>query len=67
MPWMELSLDATHEGVDWVCTLVAQAIDIDGLGSVNVYDTVQKIIKKPKYYCIYEEYTKYKRIITMYI
>jgi ribosomal protein L11 methyltransferase len=29
MPWMELSLDATHEGVDWVCTLVAQAIDID--------------------------------------
>lgn len=25
------------------------------------------IIKKQKYYCTYEEYTKYKRTITMYI
>ncbi|ABA23574.1 [LSU ribosomal protein L11P]-lysine N-methyltransferase [Trichormus variabilis ATCC 29413] len=29
MSWMELSLDTTHEGVDWVCTLVAQTIDIN--------------------------------------
>ena len=26
-----------------------------------------KVLKKKKYYCIYEEYTKYKRQITMYI
>jgi ribosomal protein L11 methyltransferase len=26
---MELSLDTTNEGVDWVCTLVAQTIDIN--------------------------------------
>lgn len=25
------------------------------------------VLKKQKYYCIYEEYTKYKRQITMYI
>ncbi len=29
MPWMELSLDTTHEAVDWVCTLLAETNDID--------------------------------------
>ncbi|MEJ1931419.1 50S ribosomal protein L11 methyltransferase [Nostoc sp. NIES-2111] len=29
MSWMELSLDTTNEGVDWVCTLVGQTIDIN--------------------------------------
>ncbi|MBW4616972.1 MAG: 50S ribosomal protein L11 methyltransferase [Desmonostoc vinosum HA7617-LM4] len=28
MPWMELSLNTTHEGVDWVYTLIAQTINI---------------------------------------
>jgi len=30
-------------------------------------DCESVIIKKQKYYCTYEEYTKYKRTITMYI
>ncbi|MCG6135456.1 MAG: 50S ribosomal protein L11 methyltransferase [Nostoc sp. LLA-1] len=29
MSWMELSLDTTHEAVDWVCTLLAETIDIN--------------------------------------
>lgn len=29
MPWVELSLDTTHEAVDWVCTLLASTNDID--------------------------------------
>ena len=29
MPLMELSLDTTHEAVDWVCTLLAETIDIN--------------------------------------
>lgn len=29
MPWMELSLDTTHEAVDWVCTLLAEMNDIN--------------------------------------
>lgn len=29
MSWMELSLDTTHEAVDWVCTLLAEIKDID--------------------------------------
>ena len=29
MSWMELSLDTTNEGVDWVCTLVGQTLDIN--------------------------------------
>lgn len=28
MSWIELSLDTTHEAVDWVCTLLAETIDI---------------------------------------
>ncbi len=28
MAWIELSLDTTHEAVDWVCTLLAETIDI---------------------------------------
>ena len=28
MSWMELSLDTTHEAVDWVCTLLAETKDI---------------------------------------
>lgn len=31
MSWMELSLNTTNEGVDWVCTLVAQTIDINDI------------------------------------
>ena len=34
MSWIELTLDATHEAVDWVCTLLAETIDIN-----NVYIT----------------------------
>jgi len=30
-------------------------------------DDCNVLKKKQKYYCIYEEYTKYKRQITMYI
>ncbi|MBD6619354.1 50S ribosomal protein L11 methyltransferase [Komarekiella sp. 'clone 1'] len=29
MQWIELSLDTTNEAVDWVCTLVAETINID--------------------------------------
>ena len=29
MSWMELSLDTTHEAVDWVCTLLAEIKAID--------------------------------------
>ncbi|MBW4557996.1 MAG: 50S ribosomal protein L11 methyltransferase [Trichormus sp. ATA11-4-KO1] len=29
MSWIELSLDTTHEAVDWVCTLLAETIDIN--------------------------------------
>lgn len=28
MSWMELSLNTTHEAVDWVCTLLAETIEI---------------------------------------
>jgi len=28
MAWIELSLDTTHEAVDWVCTLLAETIDM---------------------------------------
>lgn len=31
MSWMELSLNTTDEGVDWVCTLVAETIKIDDI------------------------------------
>ncbi|WP_341528670.1 50S ribosomal protein L11 methyltransferase [Nostoc sp. UHCC 0302] len=31
MPWIELSLDTTHEAVDWVRTLVAETINIDDI------------------------------------
>ncbi|MBE9201429.1 MULTISPECIES: 50S ribosomal protein L11 methyltransferase [unclassified Nodularia (in: cyanobacteria)] len=31
MSWMELSLDTTHEAVDWVCTLLAETIDINDI------------------------------------
>lgn len=34
MSWIELTLDTTHEAVDWVCTLLGETIDID-----NVYIT----------------------------
>jgi len=30
-------------------------------------DDCCNVLKKQKYYCIYEEYTKYKRQINMYI
>jgi ribosomal protein L11 methyltransferase len=33
MPWMELSLDTTHEAVDWVRTLLAETND---LGDVHI-------------------------------
>ncbi|HYW21475.1 MAG TPA: 50S ribosomal protein L11 methyltransferase [Nodularia sp. (in: cyanobacteria)] len=31
MSWIELSLDITHEAVDWVCTLLAETIDINDI------------------------------------
>jgi ribosomal protein L11 methyltransferase len=31
MAWMELSLDATHEAVDWVCTLLAETHYIEDI------------------------------------
>ncbi|MDB9343729.1 50S ribosomal protein L11 methyltransferase [Nodularia spumigena CS-586/05] len=31
MSWIELSLDTTHEAVDWVCTLLAETIDINDI------------------------------------
>lgn len=34
MSWIELTLDTTHEAVDWVCTLLGETIDIN-----NVYIT----------------------------
>lgn len=33
MAWIELSLDTKHEAVDWVCTLLAESIDI---GNVHI-------------------------------
>ncbi|MGH7998107.1 MAG: 50S ribosomal protein L11 methyltransferase [Brasilonema sp.] len=35
MSWIELSLDTTHEAIDWVCTLLAQTIDIDDINIVE--------------------------------
>ena len=31
MSWIELSLDTNHEAVDWVCTLLAENIDINDI------------------------------------
>ncbi|NJM72905.1 MAG: 50S ribosomal protein L11 methyltransferase [Scytonema sp. RU_4_4] len=35
MPWIELSLNTTHEAIDWVCTLLAETIDIDDINIVE--------------------------------
>jgi ribosomal protein L11 methyltransferase len=35
MAWIELSLDTTAEGVDWVCTLLAETEDVEDLGIAN--------------------------------
>ncbi|MBH8567054.1 50S ribosomal protein L11 methyltransferase [Nostoc sp. CENA67] len=37
MPLMELSLDTTHEAVDWVCTLLAENIDMNDV-HITEYD-----------------------------
>ena len=31
MSWIELKLNTTHEAVDWVCTLLAESIDINNV------------------------------------
>jgi ribosomal protein L11 methyltransferase len=38
MSWMELSLDTTHEAVDWVCTLLAEMNDI---GDVRIAEYIE--------------------------
>jgi len=38
MSWMELSLDTTHEAVDWVCTLLAEMKDI---GDVRIAEYIE--------------------------
>ncbi|MDM9379246.1 50S ribosomal protein L11 methyltransferase [Chlorogloeopsis sp. ULAP01] len=38
MPWMELSLDTTHEAVDWVCTLLAETVDINDIQITQYID-----------------------------
>lgn len=38
MAWIELSLDTTSEAVDWVCTLLAEAHNIEGLDIANYDD-----------------------------
>ncbi|MBP5973062.1 50S ribosomal protein L11 methyltransferase [Brasilonema sp. CT11] len=35
MPWIELSLDTTHEAIDWVRTLLAETIDT---GDINIVE-----------------------------
>ncbi|MDH6055326.1 50S ribosomal protein L11 methyltransferase [Umezakia ovalisporum] len=37
MSWIELNLDTTHEAVDWVCTLLAETIDINDV-YITKYD-----------------------------
>lgn len=37
MSLLELSLDTTHEAVDWVCTLLAETIDMDDV-CISKYD-----------------------------
>lgn len=44
MPLMELSLDTTHEAVDWVCTLLAEIIDI---GDIQITKYVEQSQPKP--------------------
>ncbi|NMG09893.1 50S ribosomal protein L11 methyltransferase [Brasilonema sp. UFV-L1] len=41
MPWIELSLDTTHEAIDWVCTLLAETIDIDDVNIVEYTESNQ--------------------------
>ncbi|MBD2343436.1 50S ribosomal protein L11 methyltransferase [Anabaena subtropica] len=43
MSWMELSLDTIPEGVDWVCTLVAETITIE-----DIYITEYQEINQPE-------------------
>ncbi|MBW4631154.1 MAG: 50S ribosomal protein L11 methyltransferase [Iphinoe sp. HA4291-MV1] len=35
MSWIELSLNTTHEAIDWVCTLLAETIDISDVNIVE--------------------------------
>ncbi|MBW4595340.1 MAG: 50S ribosomal protein L11 methyltransferase [Brasilonema angustatum HA4187-MV1] len=35
MPWIELSLDTTHEAIDWVRTLLAETINISDINIVE--------------------------------
>ncbi|HEY9833146.1 MAG TPA: 50S ribosomal protein L11 methyltransferase [Stenomitos sp.] len=39
MSWMELSLDTTHEAVDWVCTLLAEIKDINDVRITQYADS----------------------------
>lgn len=39
MSWMELSIDTTHEAVDWVCTLLAEIKDIDDVRITQYADS----------------------------
>ncbi|MBD2018511.1 50S ribosomal protein L11 methyltransferase [Microcoleus sp. FACHB-53] len=39
MSWMELSLDTTHEAVDWVCTLLAEIKAIDDVRITQYTDS----------------------------
>ncbi|AFZ20610.1 50S ribosomal protein L11 methyltransferase [Allocoleopsis franciscana] len=54
MSWMELSLDTTHEAVDWVCTLLAKIKDIDDVriteyADPNLSQSGERDVAKPSW------------------
>jgi ribosomal protein L11 methyltransferase len=46
MAWIELSLDTTHEAVDWVCTLLAETVDID---DIHITQYVEQDVEHPQW------------------
>ncbi len=54
MPWIELSLNTTHEAIDWVCTLLAETIDINDIniieyGEPNLPHPVDQDVAHPRW------------------
>ncbi|NWF62615.1 MAG: 50S ribosomal protein L11 methyltransferase [Fischerella sp.] len=47
MPWMELSLNTTHEAVDWVCTLLAETIDISDVHITEYAEPNERDVEPP--------------------
>ncbi|MCX7593761.1 MAG: 50S ribosomal protein L11 methyltransferase [Fischerella sp.] len=49
MPWMELSLNTTHEAVDWVCMLLAETIDISDVHITEYTEPNEQDVKQSRW------------------